>query len=332
MIARIGNPLTALALWLAFAIAAEAQPPAGQKGKPPEPKEQTFSFSTGYLGDPFNQDEGRAAYYIHLRVAVDAKGGGKGTMEFDPNNNRKYNEFGDALPGPSTEIAVRKIEITLKHVKADAAGRRLYDIQGQRWSLVVSPEPISDQAMGHRLIWKDKEGKTQRVLPLEAEGKPNLKPCHPGCFPAKTNILTPDGARSIETIRAGDQILAVDKKGKPCPAKVRSVFVSQAFLFEVETESGRLTTTGKQPLCVSGGTCKTAEDLVPGEELLRWQDGTGRPTKIRAIHQTNQLANVFNLVLEDQEYFIAGGFVVRSKPPALAEAIGAAAEQGRKPE
>jgi hypothetical protein len=270
-------------------------------------------LTTGFLGDPFKLDDSSGWQFIHVRVTLDGKGAGKGTMEFDPNGG-KYNEFGDVV-GPFTEIATRKIEVALKQVKKDGTGRWLYEIQGQRWSLVVAPEPT-----GHRLLWKDKHGKTVRMLPLVAEGKTKipLEPCYRGCFPVKTNILTPDGARAIETIRAGDVILAVDKKGKPCPAKVRSTFVSNSFLVEIETDSGRLTTTGKQPLCLNGGCCKTGEDLMPGEELLRWQDGKSQPTKIRAIHKTNKLAQVFNLVLEDQEYFIAGGFLVRSKPPFVA--------------
>jgi hypothetical protein len=234
-------------------------------------------------------------------------------MEFDPNFGQ-VNDFGDVVG--RTEIATHKIPITLKQVKKNDP-RLLYEIQEHRWALVVAPGPI-----GHRLLWKDKEGKILRVLPLEFVDKHEipLEPCHPGCFPAKTDILTPTGGKAIETIREGDQILAVDKQGKRCPAKVRSVFISRSFLVEIETESGRLTTTNKQPLCLQGGTCKCAEDLVTGEELLHWQDGKSLPAKIRAIHKTKQLAQVFNLVLEDQQYFIAGDFQVRSKPPLEAEA------------
>jgi hypothetical protein len=317
MIPRVSNSLTAFALFLASAACANAQALAVPKEKPAKAKEHALSLTTGYIADPFKLDDGKGWHFIHVKVTLDkvtrdAKGAGKGTMEFDPNRG-KFNEFGD-VSGPFTEIATRKTEVTLKLVKTDGS-RLLYEIEGQRWSLVVDRE-----STGHRLLWKDKDGKTQHVLPLSDVSKPKENPCHPGCFPAKTNILTPDGARAVETIRAGDQILAVDKKGKPCPAKVRSVFVSQAFLVEIETDSGRLITTGKQPLCIAGGTCKTAEDLMPGEELLSWQDGKGQPTKVRAVQKTNKLAQVFNLVLEDQEYFIAGGFLVRSKPPLTADA------------
>jgi len=145
--------------------------------------------------------------------------------------------------------------------------------------------------------------------------------CHPGCFPAGTPVLTPDEPRPIETIRAGDYVLGVDKNGKAGPAKVHSAFETENFLVEVETDSGTLTTTNKQPLCLSCGCCKTAGELTPGDELLRWEDGKRRPTKVRAVQQTGRKAKVFNLVLADQDFYIAGGFQVRSKPPLPAKAI-----------
>jgi hypothetical protein len=134
-------------------------------------------------------------------------------------------------------------------------------------------------------------------------------------------VLTLKQPRAIETIRAGDYVLGVDKKGNPWPAKVHSAFVTDNFLVEVETDSGRLTTTGKQPLSLSCECCKPAGELTPGEELLRWEDGKPRPTKVLVVHKTSKVAKVFNLVLEDCDCYIAGGFQVRSKPPLTAEAV-----------
>jgi hypothetical protein len=144
--------------------------------------------------------------------------------------------------------------------------------------------------------------------------------CHPGCFPTGTLVLTPSEPRKIETIRAGDYVLGVDTKGKAGPAKVHSAFVTENYLVEIETDSGRLTTTNKQPLCLNCGCCKVAGELKPGDELIRWENGKPRPTKVRAVQPTGRLAKVFNLVLEDQDFYIAGGFQVRSKPPLPPEA------------
>ena len=139
--------------------------------------------------------------------------------------------------------------------------------------------------------------------------------CHPGCFPAGTLVQTSGCPRRIETIKVGEFVLGVDKKGKTVAAKVHSAFVTDNYLVEVETDSGRLITTGQQPLCLACGCTKTANELVPGDEMLSWEDGERRPTKVRAINKTGQLVQVFNLVLEDQDFYISGGFQVRSKPP-----------------
>jgi hypothetical protein len=152
---------------------------------------------------------------------------------------------------------------------------------------------------------------------MQMGGMQGMMGCHPGCFPAGTLVLTPKCPRAIENIKAGDYVLGVDKKGKTQPSKVHSAFVTDNYLVEIETDSGRLTTTNKQPLCLACGCCKTAGELQPGDEMLRWEDGVARPTKVRAINQTGRLVQVFNLVLEDQDYYISGGFQVRSKPPLV---------------
>jgi hypothetical protein len=139
--------------------------------------------------------------------------------------------------------------------------------------------------------------------------------CHPGCFPAGTLVLTTEDPRPIEEIKAGEYVLGVDKNGNTGAAKVRFAFVTENYVVEIETDSGLLTTTGKQPLCTSCGCSKTAFQLKPGEELLRWENGKVRPTKVLSVKQTHQLVKVFNLVLEDMDYYICGGFQVRSKPP-----------------
>jgi len=66
--------------------------------------------------------------------------------------------------------------------------------------------------------------------------------------------------------------------------------------------------------------------LQPGDLLVRWENGAPRPTKILSIRYTDRMVRVFNLVLDDQEFYIAGGFKVRSKPPLEAATAKAAPE------
>jgi hypothetical protein len=156
MTLRMVGLLSTFALFLAFAVA-NATTLVAQNDKKPDAKEQTLSLDTGYLPEGID-----GVHRITIRATLDAKGSGKGSMEFDPNHYGGYTEFGD-ITGGFTEIATQKKEITLKQVKADEGGRRLYEIQGERFSLVVGAKPT-----GNRLLWKDKDGKTvRRVLPLQ---------------------------------------------------------------------------------------------------------------------------------------------------------------------
>src|SRR5262249_15855225 len=99
--------------------------------------------------------------------------------------------------------------------------------------------------------------------------------------------------------------------------KVQSIFITQNRLLKVQTDDGHLFTTETQPLCLADGTTRAAGELQAGDRVFRWQDGKRRMVKVRAVSPANRLEKVFNLVLGDSEMFIAGGFVVRSKPPAL---------------
>jgi len=75
-----------------------------------------------------------------------------------------------------------------------------------------------------------------------------------------------------------------------------------------------------------------ALELAVGDLLVRWENGQARPAKVIAINKTDKLTTVFNLVLEDQDFYISGGFQVRSKPPLAPEAVAAAPQLSAPPE
>jgi hypothetical protein len=157
-----------------------------------------------------------------------------------------------------------------------------------------------------------------------------LEPCHPGCFPRGTLVNTPDGPRAVETIQIGDMLTAILPGGEMVTANVQSVFVTRNRLWKIETEEGALLTTERQPLCrldaSSGGAAESnvvamgiavpAGLLEPGDTILRNTSGQLRPVKVLAVVPTERTEKVFNLVLGNSKYFIAGGFLARSKPPA----------------
>jgi hypothetical protein len=304
--------LAASLLVLLPAVAA-AQPPE-EKAPVPILARDGVLMETGYLSTPLTLGEGVRARSITLSHA---SGKYKVTLLLDP-NQKLLDDFGEVRE--TTTLGVKKVEATLRARNAadpKRLGRKLYDVESDkldaRLTLVV-PEREDGQ---HLLLLRDKNGRVESVFPLGIK-RPELRlqPCHPGCFPAGTLVETPNGLRKIETIKPDEEVFDVPTKGKPVAVKVASVFTGPSLLVEVETEAGKLVTTGKQPLLLANGDQKGAGDLVKGDAILRWHDGKAVSVKVRAVRRIEEPARVFNLVLERRGTFVAGGYLVRSKPPA----------------
>jgi hypothetical protein len=158
-----------------------------------------------------------------------------------------------------------------------------------------------------------------RLLPqlggLNKDQERPLPPCHPGCFPAGTIVQTPAGPRAIDKVRAGDMVLSISPNGKAAGVKVASVFVGRAMLVEVETATGKLLTTAKQPLLLSDGKIKSAGALTGADAIVRWQEGRFHNIPVHGVKEKTT-HSVYNLVLEVRGTFLANGYLVQSKPPA----------------
>jgi hypothetical protein len=270
-------------------------------------------FHTAYL-NPAVEVGGTKARHISM---TGAEGAGV-FLSLDPNVGEisPYGEY-----RPITEIATRQIEVTLKPVPAkpnapEGETRKLYAIDGEGIAgrlVLVIPGDAKGTPM---LIVQDKDGKREAVHPLLITDFLRIKPCHPGCFPEGTTVLTPKGPRAIQTVQPGDEVLAISAEGKPVAAKVASRFCGQSELVEVETDAGKLVTTPKQPFAVAGGKVKSAGGLVAGDEVRRWDGAKAVAAKVRSVKPLADRAAVFNLVLEVPGTFVAGGYLVKSKPPA----------------
>jgi hypothetical protein len=149
---------------------------------------------------------------------------------------------------------------------------------------------------------------------LESERQVLTIPCHPGCFPPGTLVRVPEGTKRIERIVEGDRVITLTSEGKPTSTKVASVFITRNGLFTVQTDAGSLETTQTQPVCLGSGELRAAGELKPGDVVLRW-DGAGRSAATVREVTAGSVSQVFNLVLGDPTIFIAGDFLVRSKPP-----------------
>lgn len=257
-----------------------------------------------------------------LSWMADDKGEGKGTFTLDP-NKRTFNEFGD--PVSATEIAEKTFECTVKYVKtgkvkAGPPGLEqdwfLYEIKGPKITTGLTlAVPNKKFEYGRLLVHQN--GQVAFVVGMRELDK---QPCHPGCFPAGTPVVTSKGVKPIESIKVGDVVTTVRSDGVSATGTVQSVFVTNNQLMKVETTSGELLTTATQPLCLTDGEFCAVGELKVGDMIYSWKDGQRQIVKVLRVTQTPLEAKVFNLVLGDNVVFIAGGFLVRSKPPgALAQ-------------
>lgn len=184
---------------------------------------------------------------------------------------------------------------------------------------LLGDQPIQEITIAHFQSPDDPEMKRlARVFP-EAQFRQDqipLEPCHPGCFPGGTLVETPTGPRPIETLQVGDGITTVGSDGIPLSATIQSIFVTTNRLWQIDTDAGSLITTETQPLCSPNGEAVGAGTLEPGDHVLVWQVDGPRAAKIQAVTPTNRIETVINLVVGNSEFFIAGGFLARSKPPA----------------
>ena len=172
----------------------------------------------------------------------------------------------------------------------------------------------------YHLLVHNKDGKVQYAVDVRApliEPQP-VPPCHPGCFPAGTAIHVPGRTKPIESVREGDLVTTVGTDGVGSSAKVVSVFVTRNRLVEVRTEAGRLLTTETQPFSLASGGLRAAGELEAGDQICRWNGSGRRPATVLSVTATGREEAVFNLILGDPAIFLANGFLVRSKPPALA--------------
>lgn len=164
---------------------------------------------------------------------------------------------------------------------------------------------------------KSELARLRRLFP-EAEFHEVLaEPCHPGCFPASTQIESPQGPRSIDTLRAGDVVTSLNRNGEVVSAVVRTVFATRNRLWQIETEAGTLLTTETQPLWRNLDEAVRAGSLVSGDCVLHRVGERIEAVQVLSVFCTNRAERVFNLILEDSEIFLAAGFLARSKPPEV---------------
>lgn len=274
-------------------------------------------------------------FELCLAARVDEKGEGEGTLVLDPTGLPVYDEFG--FPGIAPAVPVVKLDCSFKLVKttvkvysslrqgAPESERRefknewrLYSITGPKiTSRLFLSMNMSRHWVDGRFLEQGINGKVKHVVDLRMP--PLHEPCHPGCFPAGTQITVPDGTRAIGAVGIGNTVTTVNTEGLPSQSKVAAVFVTRNRLIEVRTDSGTLTTTSTQPLSLALGGLQAAGALKPGDRIHTWNGLKRLEVAVREVTATDRETEVFNLILGDSTLFVADGFLARSKPRAPAE-------------
>ncbi len=304
-----------------------------------QPPKSTVKLRTSYFSPGLTLAESKhPVHAVNIDVQVDAKGEGQGKLVL-LTTTANYDEYGDFVTGREVDGVNRnrtgdflppvELDCTIEFVKAGFVGRvneagtkrSIFRVKGPK---ITSPLFVATAGPGltsGRLLVHGKDERVEHVIelshlkPIKGGGQPI--PCHPGCFPAGTLVRVPGGAKPIERIHKGEQVTIIDAGGKPSSGKVTDVFVTRNRVLEVRTDGGNLVTTETQPVGLEGGGFKPAAELKPGERVWRWVNGERRAVKVLAVTAADREAEVFNLVLGEPTGFIAGDFLVRSKPPEV---------------
>ena len=110
--------------------------------------------------------------------------------------------------------------------------------------------------------------------PVVAKGDAAAAACH--SFAPGTAVLTAAGAIPIADIEPGDEVIATDPAtGETGPYEVTATFAhSDPVSLTVSIDGERIVTTPSHPFMTTRGWTE-AQDLVPGDEVLRRDGGTG---------------------------------------------------------
>jgi len=246
-----------------------------------------------------------------------------------------------ALLEPEVEdLADAHVYLDSSNPKAALATDLLLGTQGwRRFSFMKHEEFIAqhgDKARRAVALRFMAESERRRRLPVMAE-------FGGGCFLAGTQVLTPDGSRAIESVKAGDAVLSYDSRTQKwlttsVKSPLRHAFSGDVITLQAKGET--IEATGNHPFWVVAGEGLAArprvEDLSERERLLtadgRWVEARALRSgdtlltqsgevKIQAVNSRSETTPVYNLALpEPHTYAVsAAGIVVHNKEADIAD-------------
>lgn len=247
--------------------------------------------------------------------------------------------FGDAILEPA------RMYVDLVGNEAEMVGQATgtFDYHHQEWSgigqmaaqgqspdeiatnmvagIVLTPaRMVDDLANGDYLQGGYEAGNLVQILApeLELSKGPEVPRCAEGvcssgfeCFVAGTPVVTADGERPIESIRAGDRVLARDAAtGETAVREVVRRFVTpgkEVLRLTVRSEddgvSETLGVTPGHPFRVAGRGWVGAGELAVGDEL---ESAGGGRLRVAAVERTGERETVYNFEVEGVHTYFVG--------------------------
>jgi hypothetical protein len=161
------------------------------------------------------------------------------------------------------------------------------------------------------------------------------------CFVAGTPLLTPEGARAIETLREGDRVLSRDEHDSTGPIEPRRVlrnFVRTAMVLTLRVGGQVIRTTAEHPFWVANRSAWIPAGLLEVGDLLEGHDGKRLP--VEGIVDEGESATVYNVEVDEFHTYFVGcdqwGFSVWAHNACIVEldtvkdAVEIAANEGKR--
>ncbi|HVU01625.1 MAG TPA: Hint domain-containing protein [Polyangiaceae bacterium] len=140
----------------------------------------------------------------------------------------------------------------------------------------------------------------------------------PACLATGTPITLADGTtRPIERIRVGDRVLAYDvTTGTTRPQRVSETFHHAARENQdgIVLVDGALVATGNHPFYANGRWVR-ADELRAGDRLVRLSGAAAATAMIGSVEALGGEQETWNLEVEGDHDYFAGGVLVHNKPP-----------------
>lgn len=134
-----------------------------------------------------------------------------------------------------------------------------------------------------------------------------------GCLARGTEVATPSGPRTVESIEVGDQVLSFGGSGIRLAEVVgRRIFESQEIL-ELITARGSLKLTPTHQVMVRKGEFLDAGRILPGRRILALEGGILRGYRVRSVRIHKGVGPVYDLVVWPGATFFAGSVAVHNK-------------------